>query len=113
MKVAILLKSGPDSAEAERTLTIASDMLSQGHAVTLCLMHDAVHLCRSGASSPAAVHLQYLMEKHLSVKALKQDCSLRGIDQVSETLFTLAIILRSSNLSSPVIGSSVFSKIAY
>lgn len=83
MKVAILLKSGPDSAEAQRTLTIASDMLSQGHAVTLCLMQDAVHLCRSGASSPAAVHLQTLLEKQLSVKALKQDCSLRGIDPVS------------------------------
>jgi sulfur transfer complex TusBCD TusB component (DsrH family) len=84
MKVAILLKSGPDSAEAERTLTIASDMLSQGHAVTLGLMQDAVHLCRSGASSPVAVHFQTLLEKQLSVKALKQDCSLRGIGQVSE-----------------------------
>ena len=84
MKVAILLKSGPDSAEAERTLTIASDMLSQGHAVTLCLMQDAVHLCRSGVNSPAAVHLQILLETQLSVNALKQDCSLRGIDLVSE-----------------------------
>ena len=84
MKVAILLKSGPDSAEAERTLTIASDMLSQGHAVTLCLMQDAVHLCWSGASSKAAVHLQTLLEKQLSVTTLRQDCSLRGIDPVSK-----------------------------
>ena len=84
MKVVILLKSGPDSAEAERTLTIASDMLSQGHAVTLCLMQDAVHLCRSGASFPAAFHFQTLLEKQLPVTALKQDCSLRGIDPVSE-----------------------------
>ena len=84
MKVAIFLKSGPDTTEAERTLTMASDMLSQGHAVTLCLLQDAVYLCRFGARFPAAGHLQSLLEKHLTIKALKQDCSLRGIDPVSE-----------------------------
>jgi sulfur transfer complex TusBCD TusB component (DsrH family) len=84
MKIAILLKSGPDTAEAERTLTMASDMLSQGHAVTLCLLQDAVHLCRPGARFPAAAHLQTLLEKQLTVQALKPDCSLRGIDPVPE-----------------------------
>jgi sulfur transfer complex TusBCD TusB component (DsrH family) len=84
MKIAILLKSGPDTAEAERTLAMASDMLSQGHAVTLCLLQDAVHLCRSGACFHAAAHLRTLLEKHLAVQALKPDCSLRGIDLVPE-----------------------------
>jgi sulfur relay protein TusB/DsrH len=84
MKVAILLKNGPDTAEAERTLTMASDMLSRGHAVTLCLLQDAVYLCRSEARFPAAGQLQTLLEKQLVVNALKSDCSLRGIDPVSE-----------------------------
>jgi sulfur transfer complex TusBCD TusB component (DsrH family) len=86
MKIAILLKSAPDTAEAERTLTIASDMLSQGHAVTLCLLQEAVHLCQSGTDFLTAAHLQTLLEKQLAVQALKQDCSLRGIDPVSGSI---------------------------
>lgn len=85
MKVAILLKSGPDTAETERTLTMASDMLTQGHAVTLCLLQDSIHLCRSGADFQAAGCFQKLLEKQLAVQVLKSDCHLRGIDPVSET----------------------------
>lgn len=83
MKIAILLKSGPSTAEAERALTLASDMLSLEHAVNLYLLQDAVHLCRPGMRSPASIHLQSLMERKLAVQALKSDCSLRGIDPMS------------------------------
>jgi len=85
MKLLILLKSGPDSAEAERTLTIASDMLSQGHAVTLCLVQNAVHLCRVELQSPVVSRLRTLIDKHLVVQALLSDCSLRGITPPSDT----------------------------
>lgn len=62
MKVAILLKSGPDTVEAERTLTKASDMLSQGHSITLCLLQDAVHFCRVELQSPVVGRLKTLMD---------------------------------------------------
>jgi sulfur relay protein TusB/DsrH len=83
MKVSILLKSGPGTAEAERTLTTASDMLSQGHSVNLFLLQDAVYFCRPGLQVPAASHLQALMDRSLAVQALKPDCSLRGIEPKS------------------------------
>jgi sulfur transfer complex TusBCD TusB component (DsrH family) len=82
MKVSILLKSGPNTAEAERTLTTASDMLSQGHSVTLCLLQDAVHFCRPEVRFPAADRLQALMERQLAVHVLKADYSLRGLAAV-------------------------------
>jgi sulfur relay protein TusB/DsrH len=83
MKIAFLLKSGPSTVEAERALTLASDMLSLGHSVSLYLLQDAVHLCRAGTRFPAVSHLQALLERNLAVQALKQDCSLRGIDSMS------------------------------
>ena len=83
MKIAILLKSGPSTAEAERALTLASDMLSLGHSVSLYLLQDAVHLCCSGMGFPASINLQALMERDLAVQALKHDCALRGIDPMS------------------------------
>jgi sulfur transfer complex TusBCD TusB component (DsrH family) len=85
MKVLILLKSGPDTVEAERTLTTASDMLSQGHSVTLCLLQDAVHLCRVELQSPVVSRLKTLMDRNLVVQALLSDCSLRGITPPSDT----------------------------
>jgi sulfur relay (sulfurtransferase) complex TusBCD TusD component (DsrE family) len=80
MKVAILLKSGPATAEAERALTVAADLLSQGHSVTLFLLQDAVHLCRPGVRFAATSHLQMLMQRQMEVQVLKPDCSLRGMD---------------------------------
>jgi sulfur transfer complex TusBCD TusB component (DsrH family) len=85
MKVLILLKSGPDTVEAERTLTTASDMLSQGHSVTLCLLQDAVHFCRAELQSLAVSRFQALMDRNLTVQALQPDCSLRGITPASDT----------------------------
>ena len=43
MKIAVLLKSGPFTAEAHRALQVAADMLSQGHSVHLYLLQDAVN----------------------------------------------------------------------
>jgi sulfur relay protein TusB/DsrH len=85
MKVLLLLKSGPDQVEAERTLTTASDMLSQGHSVTLCLLQDAVYFCRAELQSPAAIRLKALMDGNLVVQALQPDCSLRGITPPSDS----------------------------
>ena len=85
MKMLILLKSGPDTMEAERTMTTASDMVSQGHSVTLCLVQDAVHFCRGELQSPVVSRLRTLIDKHLVVQALLSDCSLRGITPPSDT----------------------------
>ena len=85
MKVLILLKSGPDTVEAERTLTTASDMLSQGHSVTLCLLQDAVHFCRAELQSPVVSRLNTLMDRNLMVQVLQPDCSLRGITPPPDT----------------------------
>jgi sulfur transfer complex TusBCD TusB component (DsrH family) len=85
MKVLILLKSGPDTVEAERTLKTASDLLSQGHAVTLCLLQEAVHFYRGELQFPTVSSLQALMDRNLIVQALQPDCSLRGITPSSET----------------------------
>lgn len=79
MKVAILLKSGPDTVKAERALTIASDMLLSGHSVTLALLQEAVHFCREGLLFTTASRLRELMDQGLAVQALIPDCSLRGI----------------------------------
>jgi sulfur transfer complex TusBCD TusB component (DsrH family) len=86
MKIAILLKSGPGTPETERTLLIASGMLSQGHEVTLCLLQDAVHLCRSGNQFLAVSQLPTLLKNQLRLQVLKQDCSLRGINSMSESI---------------------------
>ena len=80
MNVTVLLKSGPSTPEAARTFLMLSDMLSQGHTVNLWLLQDAVHLCAPGMQLPASIDLQNLLERNLAVHALKQDCSLRGID---------------------------------
>jgi sulfur transfer complex TusBCD TusB component (DsrH family) len=85
MKMLILLKSGPDSVEAERTLTTASDLLSQGHSITLCLLQEAVHFCRGELQFPAMSRLQTLMDRNLDVQDLLSDCSLRGITPPSDT----------------------------
>lgn len=85
MKLLILLKSGPDTMEAERTLTTASDMLSQGHSVTLCLLQDAVHFSRAELQTPGVSRLKTLMDKSLIVQVLQPDCSLRGITPPSDT----------------------------
>jgi sulfur relay protein TusB/DsrH len=73
MKIAILLKSGPDSPEAARALQIVTDMLAQRHTVSLYLLQDAVRLC-SGSTG-----LKSLIDKNLKVYLLTHDAELRGI----------------------------------
>lgn len=85
MKLLILLKSGPDTVEAERILTTASDMLSQGHSVALCLLQDAVHFSRAELQTPVVSRLKTLIDRNLVVQALLSDCSLRGITPPSDT----------------------------
>jgi sulfur relay (sulfurtransferase) complex TusBCD TusD component (DsrE family) len=79
MKIAVLLKSGPSTAEADRALNVANEMLSQKHSVSLCLLQDAVHLGRPDMRCFSSVSLQSLIENDLTVHVLIHDCALRGI----------------------------------
>lgn len=84
MKIAILLKSGPCTDEADRALQTASDMLAQGHNVNLYLLQEAVRFCRPAAKYSNAMTPQELMDnKNLEVHALTDDAELRGIDTSS------------------------------
>ncbi len=80
MKIAILLKSGPCTDEAERALQTAADMLAQGHAVSLYLLQEAVRFCRPVMKHPGCMDLQELIDNKLEVSVLTQDARLRGID---------------------------------
>ena len=90
MKIAVLLKSGPSTAEADRALNLANEMLSQKHSVSLCLLQDAVHLCRPSMECSASVSFQSLLEKNLMVHVLTHDSALRGIDLTSANKSILA-----------------------
>lgn len=79
MKIAMLLKSGPSTIEARRALQTAGDLLSQGHAVSLWLLQDAVHFGRRLPGSPAAEALSDLIAKNLCVYSLGRDAALRGL----------------------------------
>ena len=79
MKIAILLKSGPYTEEADRALQTARDMLAQGHSVILYLLQEAVRFCRPGMKRSDCMDLHELIEKNLEVHVLTQDAELRGI----------------------------------
>jgi sulfur relay (sulfurtransferase) complex TusBCD TusD component (DsrE family) len=79
MKIAILLKSGPCTEEADRALQTASDMLAQGNAVSLYLLQEAVRFCRPAMKCSNSIVLQELIEKKLDVHVLTCDAELRGI----------------------------------
>lgn len=80
MKIAVLLKGGPSSVEANRALQLTSDMLSQGHAVNLYLLQDAVHFCQPDLKDAASVELNRLVDDKLTVSFLTRDAALRGIE---------------------------------
>ena len=80
MKIAMLLKSGPSTIEAGRVLQTAGDLLSQGHAVSLWLLQDAVHFSRPFPGSPATAAFADLIAKNLSVYILGRDAALRGLE---------------------------------
>jgi len=73
MKIAILLKSAPGTAEAARALQTAADMLAQSHTVSLYLLQDAVRLCCGSTG------LQSLIDKTFKVNVFTHDAELRGI----------------------------------
>jgi sulfur relay (sulfurtransferase) complex TusBCD TusD component (DsrE family) len=81
MKIAILLKSAPCTDEADRALLIASDMLVQGHSVSLFLLQEAVRFCGSGLKRSDSVDLGPLIENNLEVHVLTQDANMRGIEE--------------------------------
>lgn len=83
MKIAILLKSGPCTDEANRALQTADDMLVQGHSVSLYLLQEAVRFCRPRATCSDSGKLKELIAENLQVYALNRDTELRGIDESS------------------------------
>jgi sulfur relay (sulfurtransferase) complex TusBCD TusD component (DsrE family) len=88
MKIAILLKSGPASAEAQRALQVTADMMSQGDTVHLYLLQDAVHLSRPALKTGLTETLEKLIDNGLQVEFLTRDAQLRGLDvsTVPETI---------------------------
>ena len=80
MKIAILLKNGPCTDEADRALQTAADMLAQGHSVNLYLLQEAVRFCGPGMKCPNSIGLQELIEKNIEVHVLTRDAALRGIN---------------------------------
>jgi sulfur relay protein TusB/DsrH len=80
MKITILLKSGPSSTEARRTLQVTADMMSQGDTVHLYLLQDAVHLSRTDLKTDASTALDRLVDQGLDVSFLSRDAQLRGLD---------------------------------
>jgi sulfur relay (sulfurtransferase) complex TusBCD TusD component (DsrE family) len=83
MKIAILLKSAPCTDEADRALETASDMLTQGHNVSLFLLQEAVRFCRPAVKRSDAMDLGRLMNKNLEVHVLSQGAKLRGMDHTN------------------------------
>jgi sulfur relay (sulfurtransferase) complex TusBCD TusD component (DsrE family) len=80
MKIAILLKSAPCTDEADRALQTASDMLAQGHSVSLFLLQEAVRFCGPRLKRTDSMDLRRLIENNLEVQVLAQDANMRGID---------------------------------
>jgi len=80
MKIAILLKSGPCTDEADRALQTAADMLAQGHTVSLYLLQEAVRFCRPAMKYSSSMGLQKLIDSNLDVHVLSADARMRGID---------------------------------
>lgn len=79
MKIAILLKSGPCTDQADRALQTAADMLAQGHFVSLYLLQEAVRFCQPAMKCSNSMGLQELIEKNLEVHVLTHDTELRGV----------------------------------
>lgn len=79
MKIAILLKNGPGTTEAARTLQTAADLIDQGHTVSLYLLQEAVRFCSHSPQDSGPTALRSLMGKNLSVHVLARDAELRGI----------------------------------
>ncbi|MFP3980407.1 MAG: DsrE family protein [Desulfobacterales bacterium] len=83
MKIAVLLKSGPGTDNAERALKTAEDMMEAGHSVNLFLLQEAVRFCRPTASPAGAGMIEPLAEKGLDIQVLTRDAALRGLDTES------------------------------
>jgi len=80
MNIAILLKNGPCTEEADRALQTAVDMRAQGHRVSLFLLQEAVRLCRHPAKRPGSMDIREITDSNIEVHVLVQDARLRGIE---------------------------------
>ena len=80
MKIAVILKSGPFTAEADRGLQSTADMLSQGHSVHVYMLQDAVNFCRPDIKDTSFEDMNRLIDEKLKVHVLIEDAELRGID---------------------------------
>jgi sulfur relay (sulfurtransferase) complex TusBCD TusD component (DsrE family) len=80
MKIALLLKNGPGTDEADRAFRTAADMIGQGHSVSLCLLQEAIRFCRPRVKRSEPIDLKELMDRKLEVHVLAHDAELRGID---------------------------------
>lgn len=80
MKIAILLKSGPDTDNAERALQTSGDMLEAGHSVSLFLLQEGVRFCGPAANPAGAGMIEPLADKGVDIHVLTRDAGLRGID---------------------------------
>lgn len=80
MKITILLKSRPSSAKAARALKVTADMMSQGHAVNLYLLQDAVRFAGPDIENAPSAELNRLVAQGLTVEYLSPDAALRGMD---------------------------------
>ncbi len=80
MNIAILLKNGPCTDEADRALQTAADMRAQGHRVSLFLLQEAVRFCRSPVKRPGSTDIREITDSNIEVHVLVQDARLRGIE---------------------------------
>lgn len=80
MKITILLKSRPSSVKAHRALQVTADMMTQGNAVNLFLLQDAVHLTNPNLNNTAFIEFSRLLDEGLKAGFLIQDATLRGMD---------------------------------
>lgn len=80
MKIAILLKSAPCTDEAGRALQTADDLLTQGYAVSMYLLQEAVRFCQPRGDCANTAKVAELIARNLAVTVLSQDAQLRGIE---------------------------------
>lgn len=71
-RIAVLIASSPTSPSAGRAFQLIRDLSAAGHAVTLCLLEDAVYAASVRTSA-------YPLDRCAAVLALEADLDLRGV----------------------------------
>jgi sulfur relay protein TusB/DsrH len=79
--ILFLLRSAPTHPDAPRALDFARSLKSQGHAVSVLLLQDAV-LAGVKVEGPATdSHIAQTLQSGISVYALDEDLALRGLTE--------------------------------